>query len=75
MRLEAAMAMAMLQWASGGKRERAPLTDEERTELCEYRAAKANREHWAGLNRKRGRNAPCSCGSGIKIKRCHGERI
>jgi len=66
---------AKLERAFRGAAERAgldPATALERFEafLADKRAIQE--EH--GISRKIGRNDPCPCGSGLKFKRCHGDR-
>ena len=44
-------------------------------ELLRRRLPPAEIMRWyAGQDAERGRNDPCSCGSGKKFKRCHGDQ-
>lgn len=72
LKAEAAFALALMTYWRRPRTKRPPPTDEERISDCEYWACRDNREHWQGLNRPLGRNGRCSCGSGLKVKRCHG---
>jgi uncharacterized protein len=43
--------------------------------LRENRAPASIAEHYAAEDARRGRNEPCTCGSGRKWKLCHGDQV
>jgi uncharacterized protein YecA (UPF0149 family) len=43
--------------------------------LAQGRAPAEVMERYAALDAQRGRNDPCTCGSGRQWKRCHGDAV